>query len=855
MVDPKPCLAFTAGIAIALSASQPLIAQTTVAPESEESDQESVPPALAGMMVNPESRIKIEFPNAVSIEEVSRRFGAILGVNIIIPEDAANQMVIFQSAVEVPKKQLMFLLSSMLEDHGHTVQQTSETIYRVVQIPQAKPNINGGDVATTRLIRTPGMKPSRLRDMLQTTYQQNQFRISSLDDLGLIILTGPSATLSGAQQLIDAVLEARAEQRFYVLDVQSVSPSVARARMLELDARINNTTTTRTGVQPNAGDTAQAGGGGPLSNLSERLFTHVGNSLLYRGTEAEFESVRTLLTLVDRVSPLIAKPYTTGSVTLEVASTAEALGLGTPAQIGGTAQPSQQVGRANIGGSQNSTVPALSSGSSMLIDIETGRITYFGTASQHDQFKDIVDDFRKDAVDNGQQIRIYKLLYASADGSNLGGGISSSQSAGAPSTSIGSTGSDVGVAELLRLLISNEGNQAASGRFLPSGSNPATQSDQIFDELSEDERAAEASIGATRLFATAENTTIVADPARNQLLIKAPARAHEQLEQIIAQLDIRQPQVFLDIQIISVTTTDGFDWRAGVDLSIGQFEFFSDFGVLGTGADSTLSGVPTAPVFGNSGLTTGIIKSDFLPFVINTIASQGDTRFVSQPQLLVNDNQEARYESAAIVPFAETTQNASTTTTGQGGTASAGTIVEVRPRISKAGEVTLDLSLELSSFTAPAQNGLQPPEQTDNYESLITLPANSTVIVGGFQTSTTTVTESKIPILGDIPLLGNAFKSYSEDETLLTLYIFITPRVISSVSDRGLHLLTEGPLKASGFDDGTPRLLPQLIRVSSRGASEQEKTTDRINDLLSATGIGPANPISDTASQESSEQD
>lgn len=808
---------------------------------------------IDGVFTDPDELVSLQFPDAVTVQSLSDVFGRALGVNIIMPEQAGAQTVIFKASVTVPAGRLIPLLSSMLEDQGYTIIQESETIYRVVGVANAVGVVQGGELATTRIIPTPGVRASSIRDAIRETFQTNNVRISPIDDLGVIVVSGGAAIMNRIEAIIEGIIDARSEMNFYVLNVEHVSPSVARARMLELDARVNQPTTP--GVQQNPANTASAASGSAVSSLADRLFIHVGNTLLFRGTQDEVQDINELLELVDQVSPLIAKPYSTGTVTLEVAATAEALGLGTPAFTGDLQSSPQQTGRVGAQQAQSNNIPAIASGSSMLIDLEIGRITFFGTETQHKQFDKIVSDFRKAAVDNGQQIRIYKLLYASADGSGLQSSAGTTGDGAPAGTTGGLQTSGGGIAGLLRDLITGDQNQTASGRFLPGSSNAQSTANQVFDNLSDEQRIAEAEQGVTRLFATAENTTIVADPARNQLIIKAPARAHEQLDQIISELDVRQPQVFIDIQIISVTSNDSFDWRAGVDLSFGQFDFFSDFGVLNPGTDGVLNGVPTAPVSSNSGLTTGIIKSDYLPIVINTIATLGDTRFLSQPQLLVNDNQPARYESISEVPFAETTQNANTTTTGQGGTAEAGTTVDVTPRISKAGEVTLDLRVELSSFTGPSVNGLQPPAQSDIYESLITLPANSTVIVGGFQTTTTQISESKIPILGDIPLLGNAFKSYSEDETVLTLYIFITPRVISSISDRGLHLLTEGPLRASGFDDGTPTLTPELIRVSSKNRSADQKTADRINNLLQSTGIGPADPYDQGIPSEDIEQD
>ncbi|HBS29721.1 MAG TPA: hypothetical protein DEB06_09795, partial [Phycisphaerales bacterium] len=326
--------------------------------------------------------------------------------------------------------------------------------------------------------------------------------------------------------------------------------------------------------------------------------------------------------------------------------------------------------------------------------------------------------------------------------------------------------------------------------------------------------------GGVALTATENEVSIVADIDRNQVIIRATARQHLEFERLIRDLDQRQPQVYIEAQIVSVVTNDNFTWTVETQINAGQFLIFSNFGLTapGTGTPTipgqAASAVRTVPA-GNRGVTSALIKSDYLPFVLNTLQTEADARINSTPRILVSDNQEGSISSEREEPFSTTTQGTATTTTGQGGVATAGTNLTVTPRISSGGYVNLDYSVELSSFdrsSAQAQ-GLQPPVQRELYESTVQVPSDSTIVVGGFTLDQNTESESRIPILGEIPLIGNLFKSYSRNKQKITIFVFITPTIMTDPNFLDLRLATEGPMKQVNISGVTPPLLPAVIPI------------------------------------------
>jgi len=259
----------------------------------------------------------------------------------------------------------------------------------------------------------------------------------------------------------------------------------------------------------------------------------------------------------------------------------------------------------------------------------------------------------------------------------------------------------------------------------------------------------------------------------------------------------------IEAKIVSVTVTNNFRFAADVQLSAGQFEFLSTFGVTTSGTSLT---DPRTIVGNNTGLTSAFIRSDYLPIAINALETIGDAKLISSPRILVNDNAEAEVVSNFEEPFSSTTQGTATTVTSQGGTAEAGTTLHVEPRISAGGYLVLDYSIELSAFVGDGQGGLQPPRQTENYHSTVTIPSDTTIIVGGFVSIDESDDETKIPFLSDIPFLGELFKSTSKGKNQRMIFVFITPKILDDPNFRDLRLATEGPLKDVELEGSVPAL-------------------------------------------------
>lgn len=779
-------------------------------------------PGLGFQIDDPDEMISLDFTEPVALSAFVDFVSRTLQVNITITGGVADAPITFSAPLQVRAGDLPMLLSTFLSDHGAALVDGELGWYHVVPAERVGVRIGKGGLSTTRIVATPMVRPSSLRQLMAEVFPPpGGIKFSAVDELGVAVLTGGSTQLAQAERLIAEILDERASMKLHRIPLVHVSADFARQRIIDLDGAINQTT----GTVQRAGQPAQPETGS-LTNLGSFLYVDAGNALLFRGNERDFERVKELAEVVDIVSPLLARRYVAGSLVTQVAKAGEQLGLGTitSAEEGSQQFTAGALNRASAG-LGNQATPSQFGSSRFVVDPNSGSFVYHGTPEQHERVEALVKDFRDQAIDTGEEIRVYKLIYASAGGGDANGGSNSTGGSSSLSLSDGNTTQPTGpgIAELLEALINNEDDQA-TGRFLPSGSGTASvvNTDVINDilaqpepDLNELDQVLASDSGGTRLSATSDNTRIVADSARNQLIIRAPVKVHEQLEQIIKQLDRPRRQVLVEVQIVSLTTTDEFNFAADVQINAGDFSFLSALGVTTPGTSiSTPVGVGAAS---GSGLTTGVIRSDFVPIAINALQSIGDARIVSTPQILVNDNQEGNIRSVREEPTEVTNQTTGApTTTSQGPSVEAGTELIVRPQIAGDNSVALNFAIEVSSFDVSARRGnLTPPKQTEAYNSVVSVPSNSTIIVGGFRFDEMSEAVDKIPLLGDIPLLGEFFKSRSTRDQSRVIYVFITPTVISETGQRDLRLMTEGPLKDSEAKTGRHELRPALIPLST----------------------------------------
>lgn len=304
---------------------------------------------------------------------------------------------------------------------------------------------------------------------------------------------------------------------------------------------------------------------------------------------------------------------------------------------------------------------------------------------------------------------------------------------------------------------------------------------------------------------------LAVDSELNMIIATGTPKRIEQLEALIEDLDVRQPQVQLEIIMLSLSESQSYDF--GVELA-GNIDTGKTLIGLGSlfGLSNVLPSSTSAQASGSGGSAVILSPGDFSA-VIRAIDTVNDGRSASMPSIVVNNNETATLNSTTTQPFLTTTISDIGNTTARGGSASAGTTITVSPQIAAGDDILLDYSISLSSFVGEASgDGVEPPSQQTSLNSIATIPDGYTIALGGIEITTEGDSDTKTPGLADIPILGELFKSQSNSTSRSRFYVFIRATVMRSPSFEHLKYISEELAAELEVDDGWPTVEPRIIR-------------------------------------------
>ncbi len=287
--------------------------------------------------------------------------------------------------------------------------------------------------------------------------------------------------------------------------------------------------------------------------------------------------------------------------------------------------------------------------------------------------------------------------------------------------------------------------------------------------------------------------TITADKATNSLVIMADNEDYQVLEEIIKKLDIPRSMVYIECLIMEVDTQKNFklgtEWKTfgeahhdGRDGAAGGGFSGDEYSSLtGLATSGALPGGLSLGVFGEAINISGIMFPS-IAAIIEVYKQDKDIQIISTPQLLTTDNEEAKIYVGKNIPF-------QTRSTAEGGVETyssfeyrdVGTTLKITPQISQDGMVRLAISQEMTQLESTVD--FRPTTLKRTIDTTVIVDDNSTVVIGGLIGDQFAETETKVPILGDIPLLGWLFKSRKTQREKTNLFVFLTPHVINNKFD------------------------------------------------------------------------
>jgi type II secretory pathway component GspD/PulD (secretin) len=169
-----------------------------------------------------------------------------------------------------------------------------------------------------------------------------------------------------------------------------------------------------------------------------------------------------------------------------------------------------------------------------------------------------------------------------------------------------------------------------------------------------------------------------------------------------------------------------------------------------------------------------------VPLLVQLFKSVVKGNLVSVPSILVNDNQEAHMSVGTEIPTSTVTQGQFSDQTSFGGYEEAKLELRISPHISNDNYLRLEILLTVSAFAGTSSNPSIPPAKTTReFETNITMRSGKTVVIGGLTTDNQRETIAGIPFLSDLPIVGALFRNTGTDHEKTTLYVFITPTILS----------------------------------------------------------------------------
>ncbi len=268
-------------------------------------------------------------------------------------------------------------------------------------------------------------------------------------------------------------------------------------------------------------------------------------------------------------------------------------------------------------------------------------------------------------------------------------------------------------------------------------------------------------------------TSVVADIENNALLISTTAREYERVQQILRQLDVVPTQVMLEAVIAEVTLND--------QLKFGLRWFFEN-GRFGVGLSDLASGSAAArfPGFAWSYATNDINVT------LSALSSITNVNVVSAPTLMALNNQKATLQVGDQVPIV--TQQATGVNSTDAPVVNSvelkdtGVILSVVPHVNSSGRIMLDIQQEVSNVVKTTTSGIDSPTiQQRKLSTRVMVNDNESLALGGLIQRRNSLTRSQVPLLGDIPIFGNAFKQKEDSIGKTELIIFIRPRIVRDV--------------------------------------------------------------------------
>lgn len=284
--------------------------------------------------------------------------------------------------------------------------------------------------------------------------------------------------------------------------------------------------------------------------------------------------------------------------------------------------------------------------------------------------------------------------------------------------------------------------------------------------------------------------TVISDPRANRLIVRAKPHVLTEIRSIISVLDTPSRQVMIEARIVEAN--DDFSRDLGAKLNFASVG--SKGAVWGTGSfpnqqiggDGILSNLIPNISANNGGGALGILyanASALIGLEIQAMQAQGRGKLVSSPRVLTGDRSKATIKEGIEIPYLNREGDGEATVEFK----EAVLLLDVTPQITPEGQIIMDLHISKDSVNQGILVGDQPALNTRDLTTQVRVDNGGTVVIGGVYVEEDAVSDNKVPVLGDIPVLGYLFKSKGTVRNRRELIIFITPKIIEDTNAYGKY--------------------------------------------------------------------
>lgn len=428
---------------------------------------------------------------------------------------------------------------------------------------------------------------------------------------------------------------------------------------------------------------------------------------------------------------------------------------------------------------QSITVAARSRAPKIIADQRTNSIIVVADEENTAKVRALISQLDSQVDLSGNQFFVYRCQHASAEElAQVLAGMANNKS----NSSSGSTTTGLSRTSINR-------TQQSEGRLSQTRRTPGQSRSTSNDQS-----------GQTGSFNFGDEITITADPSTNSLVIYASRNDYDKMKTLLKELDIKRKQVLVEAAILEVRITEGTQLGTTWIGSGGG----ADGGLIGTQSPDSLASLLTNPAefFANpskvQGLTVAAASSGTLSLpggvaipsqsaLVTAAANSSNVNILSSPTILTTDNEEAEIIVGENVPFLASTSTSETNlnnTFNQIDRQDVGITLRITPQISSSNFVTLRIFTEVSNVVEESKaSTLGPTTTIRTSETTVITKDGQMVVTGGLIGDLIEQTETGVPFLKDIPVLGHLFKVEGERQVQTNLLIFITPRILDNQYD------------------------------------------------------------------------